>query len=125
MLPDIQQNDEGNDEDLNKALRGFLARRSYILQAGIAGEDGKLIASALGSGCSPPNSDALQKLMHELIQDYPRSPIRRLIIEDSLGTVIAAPTSENRVLVVITEPDAKLGSVSMNVERFLRTLNER
>ena len=105
---------------LSGILQAFLEKRSFVLQATVIAGDGSIMASALCSGCSPPKSQALQELLHELTSSYPRPPMKRLIIEDALGLVVVVHAGDNQILIVITEPDVKLGVVSMNVEQLLR-----
>ena len=110
----------GADQTLQDSLQRLVDKGPAVLQAVVIAEDGTISASVLASGCSPPKSDALQNLLQDLTTAYPRPPLKRMIMEDAQGTVVAAPIDAGRLLLVVTEPNARLGSVFLNVERFVK-----
>ncbi len=53
---------------------------------------------------------------------HPRPSLHRLLLEDGLGTVAASCLDEERVLVLVADRSAKIGAVSMCLDRLARRI---
>jgi hypothetical protein len=109
---------EEGDENLMILLSEFVGSNDFALHACILDPDGKIRAAVDGSEGSPEGIEELRSGLHSLVQTHPRDPLRRVLLEDDLGTVTLVRLSDGGSLIVVASKGASLGSVSMSVGRL-------
>lgn len=96
----------------------FVANTAGIVYVCVIDGEGKAIAE----GGSVPDAldamDALRKLIHQVVNDYPREGLQRGFFLDESGTVAVARLSGDNTLVVAANNKVTLGAVSVAVGRL-------
>jgi hypothetical protein len=109
---------DNGDEALTAQLSEYVGSNDYALHASILAPDGNLIASVDGPDGAPEGIETLRNALHSLVQTYPRGALRRILIEDELGTVTLVGLRDGGSLIAVAGKGASLGSVSMSVGRL-------
>jgi hypothetical protein len=113
------------DEDervLVATLSEFLNSNSFALHACVLGPGANLRASVDGPEGPPQGIETLRSALQSLVETHPRGVLRRILLEDDLGTVALIGLRGGGSLIVIAGEDASLGSVSMSVSRLAAKL---
>jgi predicted regulator of Ras-like GTPase activity (Roadblock/LC7/MglB family) len=108
----------GNEEAIRGRLQEFVSSNDFASYACLVVPDGSVLAAAEGPDGTPAGIEALVASLNGLVQSYPRETLRRLILDDDLGTVVLARVGNGASVIVIARKGAPLGAVSMNVGRL-------
>jgi hypothetical protein len=109
---------EAADEALTARLSEFVGSNDFALHASILAPGGNLMASVDGPDGSPEGIEKLRSALHSLVQGYPRGVLRRILLEDELGTVALVGLRDGGTLFAVADKGASLGSVSMSLGRL-------
>lgn len=80
--------------------------------------------------CHPEGSETpewihrLVRPVADLFARHPRRGLRRVLLEDEEGAVVAARCDAGPLLIVAAAPATPMGAVSIVVERAIRTINQ-
>jgi hypothetical protein len=110
------------EEDLIARLSEFAGATDFALHVCVLDSNGKVRASVNGPEGVPERIDEIRTAVHSLVQTYPRSPIRRLLLEDDFGTVALVGFQGGDSLIVVANKEASIGSVSMSIGRLASRL---
>ncbi len=92
----------------------------FLLWAGLQ-RDAAVVASS-GPTAVVEGLEPLRLALCDLLADYPRPDLRRVLLEDEQGTVIACRLDPRRSLLVAAGRQANVGSVSVAADRLLPRL---
>jgi uncharacterized protein len=109
---------------LGELLRAFLASTDFIQFCCVLNSDGSTVRCDSRQAGDPSWLAGLRSVVGLLLEGYPRKGLQRVLLEDADGTVVVSRLADGSALVVVAERDARLGAVSVAVERFLRRLGE-
>lgn len=109
---------------LGELLRAFLASTDFIQFCCVLNSDGSTVRCDTRQAVDPPWLAGLRSSVGALLEGYPRKGLQRVLFEDADGTVIVSRLADGSALVAVAERDARLGAVSVAVERFMRRLGE-
>ncbi|MFH1116866.1 MAG: DUF4388 domain-containing protein [Pseudomonadota bacterium] len=109
---------DGSDEVLAAKLTRFIESNDVAVHVGILGPDGEARASAGRGEALPQGTEELRVSLHSLMQDYPRSPLNRILVEDAQGTTVLVRLKDGGSLILVAGTEASLGAVSMNASRL-------
>jgi hypothetical protein len=109
---------------LDEVLLEALATNDLLLWACVQRPDGSLAATTGNGAGVPAGLEELRQAVCALSRSYPRPSLRRVLVEDDLGTVIVSCLGDGSALMVAAGKQAKLGPVSMVADRLARRLNE-
>jgi predicted regulator of Ras-like GTPase activity (Roadblock/LC7/MglB family) len=112
------------EAELNAALDSFLATTPSVLQAIVVAPDGSPIAEASREG-DTADAEQLLRSLSELLASYPRTGLRRVLLEDAAGIVVLATLPSSRGLVLVSDDRAPLGAVAMQVGKLAASLKGR
>lgn len=114
---------EGRDEErLERALAAFAAAHPFAVHARIVDPAGASLAAVGEVSEAEHAASALSAALQALRRAHARAPLRRVLLDDSRGTVAFVPLDDERALVVLADPSASAGAVSMSVGRLAATL---
>ena len=100
------------DPVLSAYLRDLLPSAPFLLHLSVCDSAGRVLAEA-GAREAHEGFDAVRASLERLRADYPRAPIRRLIIEDPAGTAVLLALSGSLSFLVFADATASLGSISV------------
>lgn len=106
------------DQALTAKLSDFLGSNGFAMHASVVGPDGKLRASVDGAEGSPEGIEELRTTLHSVMQVHPRGALRRILLEDDLGTVVLVRLPNGGSLIAVAGKEASLGAVSMSIGRL-------
>jgi hypothetical protein len=113
-----EASDSAGDEALTARLSEFVGSNDFTLHACVLDASGKIRASVDGPDGPPEGLDNLRSSLHSLVRTYPRGALRRILMEDGLGTVALVGLRDGDILMAVASKEASLGSVSMSVGRL-------
>ncbi len=113
-----------DDTQLGELLRAFLASTDFIQICCVMNSDGSTVRCDARQSGEPPWLAGLRSSVGTLIGEYPRKGLQRVLLEDADGTVVVSRLADGSAIVVVAERDARLGAVSVAVERLVRRLSE-
>jgi hypothetical protein len=103
-------------------LSEFVDSNDFTLYSCVLDSGGKIRASVGAPEGPPEGIEKLRSELHELTQSYPRGALRRILLEDDLGTVILIGLRDGGSLIAVASKEASLGSVSVSVGRLAAAL---
>lgn len=109
---------EEGDNALTARLSEFVRSNDFALHACVLDSDGKIRAAVDGPDGPPGGIEKLHSGLHALVQTHPRAPLRRVLLEDDLGTVTLVRLRDGGSLIAVASKGASLGSVSVTVGRL-------
>jgi len=115
------QGDSGKseaDEALVAKLSQFLKANEFAVYVSVLGPDGEVRASAEGLNGTYQGVEELCSDLHSLMQNHPRTPLNRILIEDALGTTVLVRLKNGGCLILVAGNEASMGAVSMNATRL-------
>ncbi len=115
--PESSGTNESN-EVLVAKLTKFLEANDFAVHVGILGPDGAVRASVDRSEGLSPGTEELRMSLHSLMQNYPRTPLSRILVEDAQGTTVLIRLKDEGCLILVAGTEASLGAVSMNASRL-------
>lgn len=113
----------GGDPALLRAkLEKFLGLNAFILYAGIQTQSAMICE--VGSPRVKNKEEFLRvgESFRAFFQNYPRTGLRRMLLEDSLGTVMVTVLEQDFRLIVVADKEASLGTVTMSVGRLTEAI---
>jgi hypothetical protein len=113
---------EAADPVLTGRLEEFVGSNDFALHACILDSGGRVRASVDGPDGIPEGIEKLRSALHSLAQTHPRVGLRRILLEDDLGTVVLVGLRGGSSLIAAASGDASLGSVSVSVGRLAAAL---
>jgi len=102
-----------------KALAGFVAATAWATAALVSSAEGQVVAQAAKADAGELPAAPLSAL----VADWPRGGLRRCIVEDEAGTLVAVPLPGGRLLLVAADRSAATGVVSMGVGKLAASLD--
>jgi len=120
----FDDSDRGTDERLDSALKDHLEKHDYVLHASVISLGGRVIARANEGSSDPDGVDELRRSICALAKAYPRQALQRVLLEDDLGTVASTCMGAESAVVIVADRSARVGAVSMSLERLVRALGE-
>ncbi len=105
---------------LTAALRSLLAGQGWSGWGAVVASSGALLAEC---GALAVPQEQLWGSLRRVVDGYPRRGLRRLIVEDGGGTVVAAPLASGRWLVLVSGGEERTGAISRRVERLVQALD--
>jgi len=109
-------------EGLSAPLSEFVGSTDFALHVCVLDSDGNVRASVDGPEGSPEEIEKIRDALHALARAHPRPPLRRVLLEDDLGTVALVGIGGGDSLILVASKAASLGSVSMSVSRLAERL---
>jgi hypothetical protein len=109
---------EKGDEALTIRLSEFVGSNDFALHACVLDSGGKIRASVDGPDGPPEGIEKLRPALHSLVRAHPRGALRRILLEDDLGTVTLVGLRDKGSLIAVAGKGASLGAVSMSVGRL-------
>ncbi len=103
---------------LTARLSEFVQSNDFALHASVLNSDGKIRSSVDGPDGPPDGIEKLRSELHTLARAHPRGAVRRIILEDELGTVTLVGLRDGGSLIAVAGKRGSLGSVSMSVSRL-------
>lgn len=110
------------EEDLIARLTEFAGATDFALHVCVLDSEGKVRAAVNGPEGTPEGIEEIHAAVHSLVQTYPRSPVRRVLLEDDFGTVALVGFQGGNSLIVVANKEASIGSVSMSIGRLASRL---
>jgi Domain of unknown function (DUF4388) len=107
-----------NDDDDAIAVRrivDFLQSHAFIRHVSVLDDTGEVIAQATAGGDVPPWLDDLHCSMAQLVDNYPRASVSKLVLEDADGVVVLCRPRAARAILAISGAEATAGAVAMAV----------
>ncbi|MFO0584371.1 MAG: DUF4388 domain-containing protein [Anaeromyxobacter sp.] len=120
-LEEARRRSEGQARAANpgaQALQAFVTATQWALAAALLGPDGAVLARAT----KPDGGEAPAEPFAGLWAGWPRPGLRRCIVEDEGGTVVAVALPSGRAVVVAADRAAATGVVSMGVGKLAASL---
>ncbi|MBI5248178.1 MAG: DUF4388 domain-containing protein [Desulfomonile tiedjei] len=111
----VQEEDEAV---LTASLSEFLNSNDFALHACVLDSGGEIRAAVDGPDGPPEGIENLRSALHSLVRIHPRGALRRILLEDDLGTVTLVGLPDGGSLIAVASKGASLGSVSMSVGRL-------
>ncbi len=115
----------GADPKLSAILTDFANSTQFILGAWLINRAGAILAAANTTAVPAQQASDLKNLYCCMMEEYPRRPIRRLMIEDTEGHVIFQGVDRMTTLVVIAGKGASPGVISMAAGKLSQNLAGR
>jgi hypothetical protein len=116
--------DDGEHEAAARLLADTLSTHEFVLHASMISFGGRVLARANAGDRDPEGVDELRRSICALAMAYPRQALQRILLEDELGTVAACCFESDTALMVAADRTARVGAVSMVLERLARALRE-
>jgi hypothetical protein len=113
---------EQSDAVLASRLSEFVGSTDFALHACVLDSEGKVRAAVDGADGPAEGIEHLRTSLYSLVQTHPRALLRRVLLEDDLGTVTLVRLSDGGSLIAVASKGASLGSVSMSVGRLATAL---
>jgi hypothetical protein len=110
------------DQETSEQIAGWMAKSEFLQHVSLLGADGRLIGEAHAPGAVPNGLRGLSLHLHSFAQRYPRSDMKRVVIEDEAGTVVLLTLPEGRVLIAVADRAASLGIVCMTLGKLTARL---
>jgi hypothetical protein len=102
-----------------KALAAFVAATTWASAVVVLSTEGQVLAQA----SKPDAGEAPAAALGALVAEWPRGGLRRCIVEDDGGTVMAVPLPAGRLLLVAADRTVATGVVSMGVGKLAASLD--
>jgi len=113
------------DPKLSNLLTEFASSTKCVTGAWLINRTGTVVAAAAGTAVSPQLAGNLQNLLHFISEEYPRRPIRRIMIEDHDGQVVFQAVDRTTTLLVVAGKGAATGVLSVAVGKLAQNLADR
>jgi hypothetical protein len=97
---------------LGDELAAFVAGTEIIVYAALASASGELLAEARASRL-PADVDELRDWLLHLANSHPGRQLRRVFVENEVGTSVVARLEDERIAVVVAERGAPFGAASL------------
>jgi hypothetical protein len=110
------------DEALTIPLSEYVGSNDFALYVCVLGPEGKIRAAVDGPDGSPEGIEKICAALHSLVRTHPRGPLRRVLLEDDLGTVALVGLRGEDSLIAVADKGASLGSVAVSVGRLAARL---
>jgi hypothetical protein len=109
--------EEGN-EAITTILSEFIKSNDFALHACVLDSGGQTRTEVDGPDGPPEGIEQLRSSLHSLVRNHPRGALRRMLLEDDLGTIALVGLRDGGILIVVASKGASLGAVSMSVGRL-------
>lgn len=108
---------------IRKLLYDFLDENDFAIHACLLYGNGTMDVCGADRVKSPQWLERLRESVLDVVTDYPRNELRRMLFEDSDGTLVVTCFPEDKsALLVAAKQGATLGAVSIGVDRLARKI---
>lgn len=113
----------GDTEKIRKLLYEFLSANDFAIHACVLYVNGTMAVCGAEREDSPQWLELIRSSVLEIIADYPRKGLNRVLFEDQDGTLVVTCYPEDQsALFVAAKKGATLGAVSIAVDRLAREI---
>lgn len=113
----------GDTERIRKLLYEFLSANDFAIHACVLYVNGTMAVCGAEREETPLWLESIRSSVLEIIADYPRKGLNRVLFEDQDGTLIVTCYPEDQsALFVAAKKGATLGAVSIAVDRLAREI---
>jgi predicted regulator of Ras-like GTPase activity (Roadblock/LC7/MglB family) len=118
-----------NVTKLEMALQEFVANVGNVQGAAIVSPDGLSLASSLAPGMDDERvaamSAAMLSLGERIGRELNRGEIERILVEGQKGYGILTSCTEEAVFLVLTDRNAKLGIINLEIKNVIEELRKQ
>jgi hypothetical protein len=106
------------DADTCAQIGQWIEKSPFLRHVSLLNAEGGVIGEAHARGVSPNGTYKLSQHMREFVREYPRTELRRVVIEDEAGTVVMANLPQQRLLIAVADDSVSLGSVCVTLNKM-------
>lgn len=115
----------GETEKIRKLLYEFLSANDFAIHACVLYVNGTMAVCGAEREETPHWLESIRSSVLEIIADYPRNGLNRVLFEDQDGTLVVTCYPEDQsALFVAAKKGATLGAVSIAVDRLAREIGQ-
>ena len=112
-LRNASQVADSNADVLQRRLGDFLASTVQVLHVCILEFNGEALVQATRGGETLEGIEELHIQIHDVQRNHPRPGLRRLLMEDELGTVAVQFNGDGQASVLLAEQSMRMGAVTV------------
>ena len=111
---------QDNRQALGNYFSKFIKETDGMQYACCLDPKGRVFVEARGGQTATDTlySQKLVKLLLELSRVYPREGLRRVLLEDKLGTLVLLSTKTGHTLILMAQPQLSMGAVSISANNL-------
>lgn len=110
-------------DKVRRLLRDFLTENDFAIHACLMRADGTMDVCGAERVETPAWLEKIRSTVLEVVEDYPRRQLNRMLFEDQEGTLVVTCYPEDKsALLVAAKQGATLGAVSIGVDRLARRI---
>ncbi len=110
-------------EKIRRLLRDFLSANDYAIHACLMHANGTMDVCGAERVETPQWLEKMRATVLDVVANYPRRQLNRLLFEDQEGTLVVTCYPEDQsALLVAAKQGATLGAVSIGVDRLARRI---
>jgi hypothetical protein len=110
---------------IRKLLYDFLSTNDFAIHACLLYGNGTMDVCGAERADSPPWMESLRSSVIDIVAEYPRRRLNRILFDDEEGTLVVTCYPEDRsALLVVAKQGATLGAVTIAVDRLARKVGQ-
>jgi len=110
-------------EKVRRLLRNFLTENDFAIHACLMHANGTMDVCGAERVETPLWLEKIRSMVLDVVENYPRRQLNRLLFEDQDGTLVVTCYPEDQsALLVVAKLGATLGAVSIGVDRLARRI---
>jgi hypothetical protein len=121
----IKKKTDKNADKVRRMLHDFLADNDFAIHACLMHSDGTMDVCGAERLDTPPWLEKIRSSVLDVVKNYPRRQLNRMLFEDEDGTLVVTCYPEDQAaLLVAAKQGATLGAVSIGVDRLARKIKD-